>query len=856
VIPERLKIVNFMPYRGELPPFSFAGIHTACICGDNGSGKSALIDAITWALWGKTRAKSDDELVHLGEKETEITFDFSLGGQLYRIIRKHSRPKRPGTSGQSSLDLFLLGQDSPRVISGDTISQTQQKIIDILRMDYDTFVNSAFLRQGHAGEFTQQRPAKRKEVLASILGLGLYDQLEQQSREQAREHETERGQLESALAEIDDELCQQPSIESALKDAGRELAGIDKQTATQQSRLNQLRRDMQSLESKKGELKQLDELMEKAGQDLERWQERRDKSLSLIDEAAALITRRPAIVEGQARFSQARQCCDELNQKLGLLIKLKETKGQLERAIDKAQSALLADHAVSRSKIDQLSAGWYKLARLKGDQNELAAEWQKLADIEAGLDENKRAVRALELRLARLESDRASLRQDIAVLEEKLKLLAEKKDSRCPLCETELGGEELNLVAAKYTAEKEQKTAALETSGAETAALKTEQQSLTGVIAPLEIELNRMKASLQGRDSVLKKAITEAEAAGSSLAEEKKRLAAIEEKLAAKSFAAAEQEALSGVEAEIDDLGYNAAQHSKEKQRLEELKPYESQMRQLEAAERLLSQEEENAAAAKEFITELTSRLANDDGKRQEIAAMLSGREQVKINLGQAETDYKRLANVQRQAQQSVGSLNEKLNRCRELKVKKQESQKRLKQAADMESVYKELARAFGKKGIQAMLIETALPEIEMEANRLLGRMTDNRMHIRIETQRQSKKGETLETLDIKISDELGTRSYEMYSGGETFRIDFAIRIALSRLLAGRAGAPLPTLIIDEGFGTQDTNGIERLKEAINSIQDDFEMILVITHMEELKDAFPTRIEVTKTAQGSTISVN
>jgi exonuclease SbcC len=95
-----------------------------------------------------------------------------------------------------------------------------------------------------------------------------------------------------------------------------------------------------------------------------------------------------------------------------------------------------------------------------------------------------------------------------------------------------------------------------------------------------------------------------------------------------------------------------------------------------------------------------------------------------------------------------------------------------------------------------------------------------------------------------------------MYSGGEAFRIDFAIRIALSRLLAGRAGAPLPTLIIDEGFGTQDSSGIERLKEAINSIQDDFEKILVITHMEELKDAFPTRIEVTKTDQGSTISVN
>ena len=95
-----------------------------------------------------------------------------------------------------------------------------------------------------------------------------------------------------------------------------------------------------------------------------------------------------------------------------------------------------------------------------------------------------------------------------------------------------------------------------------------------------------------------------------------------------------------------------------------------------------------------------------------------------------------------------------------------------------------------------------------------------------------------------------------MFSGGEAFRINFAIRIALSKLLARRAGAPLPTLIIDEGFGTQDSTGLEKLKEAINSIHDDFDKILVITHVDELKDAFPARIDVIKTPQGSTISLS
>jgi exonuclease SbcC len=154
------------------------------------------------------------------------------------------------------------------------------------------------------------------------------------------------------------------------------------------------------------------------------------------------------------------------------------------------------------------------------------------------------------------------------------------------------------------------------------------------------------------------------------------------------------------------------------------------------------------------------------------------------------------------------------------------------------------------------MLIEIAIPEIEIEANKLLGRMTDNRMHVKMETQRETKKGTVAETLDIYIADELGTRNYEMFSGGETFRINFAIRIALSKLLARRTGAPLRTLIIDEGFGTQDSSAREKLVEAINSIQDDFEKIIVITHLEEMKDKFETLINVTKTANGSMISVS
>jgi exonuclease SbcC len=112
-----------------------------------------------------------------------------------------------------------------------------------------------------------------------------------------------------------------------------------------------------------------------------------------------------------------------------------------------------------------------------------------------------------------------------------------------------------------------------------------------------------------------------------------------------------------------------------------------------------------------------------------------------------------------------------------------------------------------------------------------------------------------IDTLDIVIGDARGTRPYETYSGGEAFRINFSIRLALARILAQRAGASLQMLIVDEGFGTQDAEGCDHLIAAINAIAADFACILTVTHMPQFKEAFQTRIEVQKTNQGSQLYI-
>jgi len=856
MIPIKLKIRNFMCYRDNTPPLHFDGIHTACICGNNGNGKSALVDAMTWALWGKTRAKNDDDLIHQGQPEMEVEFDCAVSGQVYRIIRKHARPRGRKQSGQTILELQIASGDGFRSITEGSITQTRQKIIDILHMDYDTFINSAFLRQGHADEFTRQAPVKRKEVLANILGLSFYDELEEHAKDLAREQEAKRTLTENTIRDIVEELTFKPAYQAEFEEAQGELSRIELVITEYESRVSRLRQQKQLLQNKKLQLIQLDEYITTTGRELERRNEEIKQHHSHIREYEELIARRPGIEDGYARFSQAKKQCDELDQKLRQVAILKDSKHSLETAIGQAQQFMLTEHKLAQRRTEELKVRSQRLPQLKSELKQLKLQRHKVSEQEEGLRRKRAAGQELRDLLSRLESSRAQLEKAIGEVEEKLGLLSTQTEAKCPLCETELGTERIRLIETKYATEKDTNSKSLESKRAELAQRKLELESLEGELFRLEAELNQNKASVQSKASILSKELTEAEEATQQLNEEMKRLTEIELHLAKRDFAPVEQQALAELEDKLAGLDYNPEEHDELRHRLAELGQYEKPKRRLEEADRYISQEREAVSRAEEAGQELCHRLENDNQKRGELSQELDLLPGLVNDLTLAETEYQALAGQQKQAQETVGRVKAKLGRCAELEVKKKERERLLAEASKQEKIYKDLAQAFGKRGIQALLIETALPQIEVEANRLLARMTDNRLHIKFETQRETKLGNLVETLDINISDELGMRNYEMFSGGEAFRINFAIRIALSKLLARRAGAPLPTLIIDEGFGTQDNAGIEKLKEAINSIQGDFDKILVITHMEELKDVFPARINVIKTADGSTIEMN
>jgi len=381
-------------------------------------------------------------------------------------------------------------------------------------------------------------------------------------------------------------------------------------------------------------------------------------------------------------------------------------------------------------------------------------------------------------------------------------------------------------------------------------ALEREMNALEARIATLEQRAAEQN-DIQVKIKSAQQEIARIDAEDPAMHEQEQLAAALTARLAQGDFAHEARAELARLDAEVEALGYSRERYDAARAEVEALQGWEEQQQRLSRAEEWLAEHREGLARDEESLRQREAEIAAAEAELRSLDEELRQLAPAIRQRDEAAAELRRLQEAVAVRQKDLGERQADLRRSEEAAAELLQVEGQRRALIERKSLFDELTQAFGKRGVQAMLIETAIPEIEREANRLLARMTDNQMHLTFETQASTKKGDTVETLEIKIADGLGTRVYDAYSGGEAFRLDFAIRIALAKLLAKRAGARLETLVIDEGFGSQDARGRERLVEAITSVQNEFKRILVITHIQELKDLFPVQIEITKTPAGS-----
>ena len=214
MIPIHLRISGFLSYRDPVE-LDFDSFELACISGHNGAGKSSLLDAFTWALFGEARGKSSD-VINLNQdvKAAEVALTFSYENNTYRVQRTLPRNK----STVLEFQVLDSGDDDWKALTEKTTRDTQARIEQTLRLDYETFINASFFLQGKADQFTQKKASERKAVLSTILGLEIWDAYKDRTAEKRKVIENEVNSIDGRIAEIDAELAEEDVRKSRLQE--------------------------------------------------------------------------------------------------------------------------------------------------------------------------------------------------------------------------------------------------------------------------------------------------------------------------------------------------------------------------------------------------------------------------------------------------------------------------------------------------------------------------------------------------------------------------------------------------------------------------------------------------------------
>ena len=859
MIPLKLSVKNFLCYGDGLPTLDLEGIRLACLSGQNGHGKSALLDAITWALWGKARGRTQDDLIHFGETEMLVELEFLARGTRYRVARRHTRTLGSRHQGSSDFQLQVLDGSEMQPITGNTIRETQTKVDQLTGMDYDTFINSAFLLQGRADEFTNKTPGERKEVLAKILGLDYYDRLQERAKDRA-------GEKTKAISFLDGDLNHMRQEVSRRDDLVEDIHTINKDLVEAATRL---RDSAQELESSKARVEDL-------GRKLHELEEIKERIPALVKEISDLdgeiesrqdrvtvyqgvIAEKDDIMAGVADLNVMRGRFEEMSASRDRFDELTKRKSELEVVIQSAKATLQEQVAQLEQRVEtNLRPVIQAAPSIASDLEAARARLLELGSEEQKISSKRLRFQDLSARVVQLEAHAEQLTAEGKDLSSKLALVKNTHGgAQCPLCGTELGPEGCMSLSHTYDAQITEKRrlyqenqVAFKAAQEGTNKLDSELKQQEATLHYEQQESNRSVAILEGRVEDSKKAAVELERVNLELEQGRRHLTE-------GTNASQERQEVAELESQIAELGYKRDVHQTLYQQIQDMQPFEDRHRRLEGALEGLPLERDSLARSQTTRERRQEELATARDRQREMEPQVSELPEWEKRFARAESEHKNLEQNHLELSRRQAAVEENLKRVEATEREIGAKEKELDTLREHQETYRELSVAFGKNGVQALLIEGVLPGLQNEANALLGRMTDGRMTIKLETQRERRGGggDPIETLEIKISDEIGHRSYEMFSGGEAFRINLALRIALSKVLAHRSGAPLPTLFIDEGFGTQDTAGRERVLDVIRAIEEDFEKIIVITHLDDLREAFPARIDVVKDGAGSTFQV-
>jgi exonuclease SbcC len=800
VRPLKLSLEGFTSFRDRVD-LDFAGLDLFAITGPTGSGKSSLIDAVVFALYGQVPRVGDDykQLISHGRERLSVMLEFGVGRQSYRVVRT-ARPDRPS---QQRLERITGGAAEPLA---DRAKEIRTEIERLLGLDYDGFTRSVVLPQGQFDAFLKGEPKERRKILVALLDLGVYERMQQLAHQRGAAARTEaefiKRQLETDFASATPEALQQKRTELETAEAGARRAEASLEalaeaaTLAQQARAARkeqagLAKDLEGetsrLQTARATLDNAGRTREVLGAELEKLATQKDAHG--FDEArhGALLAARPraeqlvALDQGVGRAAKA--AADrrrELDDSRSAVALKEEALPALEKAEAKAREAERAARREKEAAHREHAAVVLRQGLKPGDPCPVCAQ-----PVKAVPKGEAPALEAVETKLERAEAAARAAQETL----QQARLANEQSRARAEGLARELEQAEAREKEAKALVGEAR--AALVEAGFEAAA--GDPAALVGTLAK---ELRALEAARKA------KAATEAE-----LKEAERKRARLDAEVAA---AAAQRDVLQARIAEIE-------------------------RKRGEAGEALrAAQDSLGRLAARDGW----SRLLPPPGESDEADVVESLRAERQKEAAAAQSKAATL-------RQDVEAVEKALVRAAELAERRAALEKEA-------ALARSLADHLKAHELIAWIQEEALSRLAEAGSRHLRTLSQNRYTLRLGSGTEEAAARAEQDFFVVDAWNLdAVRSVRTLSGGETFLASLALALALAESLAElstetRAADALESLFLDEGFGTLDADTLDSVVSALDTLHGGDRMVGIVTHVRELAERLPARLEVRK----------
>lgn len=852
--PLALRLKGFTSFRDE-QEIDFRDLDLFALWGPTGSGKSSILDAITYALYGKVeriegiRTESISGLITHGQPRMAVTFEFESDSKTFRLTRT--------TTLGGATKVRLDRQEGEDWVShgegGDSVREVNRIVPRLVGLDYDAFTRSVVLPQGKFAEFLVGDAAQRREILTELLGLELFGRMAQRSNEIAREAkatvEANSRVVEAEYAGIDAGAVKQAKAEAKQLDAAATRASeIEEQLEQLEDEWTEQTESVDVLLELKSELEERKATYETHASTLEK----RARELTAADAAArtakdALDNSRAANELATAKRSSAEDEHGTLEELAGKKAAV-EALRNIEREVKRAEK-VSADQEALRAKAEK----------------DLGAQGKVVGAADTEL---KAAQEELELR--EKEHDRAHRADLVGALTHDL-----GAGDPCPVCERPLEELPASDAAAlqeanhlRMAAQERARTAQEAAAAARVKQARAEEalEAATRRCTECTQEAEEKRAQLEETRSQIEDQVGSDLSA--SLKDIEERSASLRELIAAEKTAAAEYARMLGeAGAQQETLSKIATQVATVRGSLEgaAIKPLLVQVKRAVGRAPKVTV----PASFPESPSELAKVARKVSGELDEIGRGLddevrSRKEHAEALVAKAtellppELDVRSsgikamLADVRRAcrglgqkaalAAKEATTIQAKLDTRKELEAE-------IDRRRSEQTVYAQLGRELKNDRIVQFLQAEALSVLAAAAGEHLRELSDERYRLVFESDR-------FYVIDAWNGDE--QRSVRTLSGGETFLASLGLALALSeqvQMLAVTERARLQSLFLDEGFGSLDAETLDVVVGAISRLGSDGRLVGVITHVPELAEAMPVRIQVLKGPRGSTVEV-